>query len=68
MMTVPLIMVPAAELARLREMQPGLVVDCSWCDNAIEKKPEKQIAFCDALGCQVNTGQLRICSSFVERK
>lgn len=63
-----MIMITARELERVRDAQPGLIVDCAFCQNGIEKKPEKQIAFCDVFGCQVNTGQPRICSSFVERK
>jgi len=61
------IIVSPAELARVREAQPGLIVDCSWCENGMKAR-QGQIAFCTAFGCQVNTGQLRICSSFVERK
>ena len=64
---VPMILCNEKELERLHREHPGLVVDCSWCQNAGGKKTDKQIATCSTFGVMVNTGQLRICSGFKER-
>ncbi len=45
----------------------GVLVDCSQCAHAIEKKSDKQIALCAVLRVMIGTGLPRLCSSFQER-
>jgi hypothetical protein len=65
---MPMIVVPQSEILRLALEQPGLIVDCAWCENCTGKKDDKQIGHCNALNVMTNTNTLRICSSYVERK
>lgn len=63
-----MILVSDRELAALNVSQPGLVVDCAFCANAIENKADRTTVDCTALNVQTNKNVHRICSAFVERK
>lgn len=62
---MPMAIVPDAELADLQRR--GIVVVCAQCENAIERRAEKQIAHCAVLRVQIGTHVARVCSSFAER-
>jgi hypothetical protein len=66
-LTVPMRLVRADELRILQLQSPGAVIECASCEHALDKKKEKQIAFCAVLRVQIGTGFPRICSAYRER-